>query len=159
MVGESKNVYQILNFELTGHPPEISVEHQYINILPMFSMLIDGPFPYTPVGWGRALYEFDSRRKWCPIELNCGTVFLQFVKRGQYVSMEMREKLEEKRFGPRKTIRQPPKHESPHLNRVAQGNVQVIPISIVVERINFDLNVVEFFLKKKDNVIFSNPSN
>lgn len=38
---------QDFKLEACSHPPEVGVKHQYVNTLPMFSMLIDGSFPYN----------------------------------------------------------------------------------------------------------------
>lgn len=65
------------------YPPQVGVKYNYISAFPMFAMLSDGALSYNPIRYSvnDGIVWVWFQKEWCPIELNCGIVFLKAIKK------------------------------------------------------------------------------
>lgn len=61
-----------------SHPPKIGVEYYNVNTFPILAMLIDWTFSNNPIRYSMndGIVWVWFKKKRCPVELNCGIVFL-----------------------------------------------------------------------------------
>lgn len=61
-----------------SHPPKIGVEYYNVNTFPILAMLIDWTFSNNPIRYSMndSIVWVWFKKKRCPVELNCGIVFL-----------------------------------------------------------------------------------